>query len=382
MKTAFWMQLAVVLAGLVWAVLYLLDPKGLQSRAFYEQGRELASDFLMPRTCVGDPNPYHPAEVCSKDACYPALALAVTKPFAPDRRGGLAFSALSAVVLLLAVGVFARSRFREGGGAAVVLAIAAAMSSSPFVFNLERANLMFLAAAGTLLFLAWYDAREGWKRAVAALALAFAGVLKIVPAVFGALYLRERRWRDMTVCAIAAAVMFFVPFAWFGGWEDGVARWVENAAANASYYASRTDWGPVALARALRLASGTPFDGGWEGMWQSKTVGVVLALAGLALSWRKGEAGSLRMFWLAAVALFCSSSMKFYTGLLLLPAFLGIGDRRAGRIETVLWVVVMSPLQIAAGSVPAGRHLSNVALLALAGLLLAESALRAWRERG
>lgn len=357
-----WMYLLVVALGLVWGVCFTCAPQGWQSRLFYAQGHELLTDFTMPRSCAGDRAPYRPQDVKIQDACYPALALALVHPFPQSQTGATVFTVLTGLALLAAAGLFVGVRV---GRESVPLAVAATLMSSPFIFNMERGNPIYLAVAGVLVFLAWYDAEARWKREVAAVTLAVAGVLKIVPAVFGLLYFERRQWRDMAVCASAAAVLFLVPFIWYGGWNDGVVQWFLNAAENARYYMSRTMWGAIPVHRAVRMAQHLPITDGWPGVWISRMVSIAMAVGCLVLSFRRGLPKSVVVLLLAASVMMGSVNMAYYTGMLLLPAFLWMSGRRLSVVEVVLWVLLFCPLQFKFGAFETGRHVSNLAFLAL-----------------
>ena len=356
-----WMYLLVVALGLVWGVCFTCAPQGWQSRLFYAQGRELMSDYMLPRSCAGDVQPYRPQDVMTKDACYPALALVLVRPFSLSQNGAILFTSLASILLLCAVGLFASIR---GGQKSVLLAIATTMMSSPFIFNFERGNLMCVAAAGVLVFLAWYDADTGWKRGVAAFALACAGVLKIVPALLGLIYFERRQWREMAMCAGMACVLFFVPFVWYGGWENGVLQWIANAAENASWYMSRTAWGLVPVDRAVRMALHMPITDGWPGIWVSRGLSISMALGCLVLFFLKRNPMSIRILFLAAALMMGSAAMMYYTGMLLAAAFLW-NDREMHWVEGVLWVLLFCPLQFKFGAFETGRHVSNLAFLTL-----------------
>jgi hypothetical protein len=86
--------------------------------------------------------------------------------------------------------------------------------SYPVVFAVDRGNYVLLTAALMALFLLQYI---NGKTFFAALLLAFAVSLKYYFAVFGVLFVIDRKWRDACVAALFAAFLLCASLAFFDG---------------------------------------------------------------------------------------------------------------------------------------------------------------------
>lgn len=99
------------------------------------------------------------------------------------------------------------------------LLIGAIMFSSPFLYQFERANIIFIALMLLILYLLFKDSDNKILREIGLICLALSACIKIYPAVFGLLLLKEKRWKDSIRVVIYGIIFFFVPFAFMGGFD-------------------------------------------------------------------------------------------------------------------------------------------------------------------
>ena len=85
-------------------------------------------------------------------------------------------------------------------------------TSSFVVYSVMRGNIILLAVACTLCYMLLYDSKNKGLRQIALLSLALATNIKIYPAIFGCLLLKEKRWKDACLCALYAVLMLIIPF--------------------------------------------------------------------------------------------------------------------------------------------------------------------------
>ncbi len=90
--------------------------------------------------------------------------------------------------------------------------------SSPMIFLIDRGNTLIFSLIFTLVFLQWYDSPSRIRRDIAYICLGLAAAIKIYPAIFGILLLRQKNWKETIRCAIYGIVLFFGPFFLVGGW--------------------------------------------------------------------------------------------------------------------------------------------------------------------
>ncbi len=380
-----WLIAAIAFAGLLWGALMCVNPKGLESRVFFERGAKWFGDFESTRICAefGYANDRQEALT----ACYPALGPALARPFPLTRAGGACFVGLGIFLWAAALAVLMREKARNVGWTGTALVVVGGGLSSIMLHAFEWGNQIVYAAAAVTLFLAWRDSKRGWKRGMAAASLAVASVLKLVPALLAVLYVvdwrRERDggeprkvWRDVGLYMVLGAVLFVVPFLWYGGWE-GFCQWLSNARANAVGYAHRGAWGAVPIGRTARLLMHVDVSGPWTGLVFERAANIVLGCAALLLAWWRmwkwREETAFVWLLLAGAMLLVPGNMHVYTGLYLLPVMALRLESRMGWFEAGCWFAMLCPLQIPFGAGCLNHPLANVAFLALLGMAFAEN---------
>lgn len=97
------------------------------------------------------------------------------------------------------------------------LLVLSVLLSSPFLYSFERGNIILYSLAFTLLFISLRNSESKVKREIALICLALAFAIKIYPAAFGVLLLREKKIKEAVRCALYALALFFLPFLCFGG---------------------------------------------------------------------------------------------------------------------------------------------------------------------
>lgn len=100
--------------------------------------------------------------------------------------------------------------------------------SNTFIFAvLERGNSALIVCIFLLRALELKDHDNAWCRENALIYIAAASAIKIYPAVFGLLYLFEKRWKEAARLVLYGILLFFLPFAAFGGW-NALMQFMEN----------------------------------------------------------------------------------------------------------------------------------------------------------
>lgn len=86
-------------------------------------------------------------------------------------------------------------------------------------------NSIIIVIALLLLFFALRDSEIFIEREIAMILLAISAGLKIYPALFGLLYIFEKRYKEAFRLIIYGILFFFVPFIFFGG-VNGFTNWL------------------------------------------------------------------------------------------------------------------------------------------------------------
>ena len=394
-----------------------------QRKLFYGEGSEELYDFFSPRMCleqgyVGHPERYqglvfaktHKPIIIDdidvlwsdwytdgektffitgwRDRVYPLFGALPLKPFPATRFGGYLWSAIAGLAFLASLCLISKSWWP--------LLLACSM---PFLFNLERGNTTWLSAAFAGVFLAWWDDEKDWKQLVAAGCLAVAGGMKVTPFALGLIYFTKWRWRPVLLCGFLSAVFVFVPWMFM---SDGLAEFsamIRNAAAQSQFMQRGSDIGLVQLWRTVRIVVGQTVQEVWPGM---KLVAVTSQLIGaVALIYGVCRRDKLLM---VGGMLWAAGNMYYYAMLYMLPVFVlewivnergsgvvtapcgwarPIGKRpsRAERVpsaqcavvrgqglvvvETLLWLALLSPLQLVLLGHSANQVIGNLSLLCL-----------------
>lgn len=139
------------------------------------------------------------------------------------------YNLLIFVVFMIFVSVFLVNVVKKilGCGSMSSLFIYSVLLSAPFLSGaIERGNIAILVCVLLLGALFWKDSEVPWKRECALVLIATAAGLKIYPAIFGLIYLKEKRWREAVRLIIYGLIVFFVPFLFTGG-TAGLRRYLE-----------------------------------------------------------------------------------------------------------------------------------------------------------
>lgn len=99
--------------------------------------------------------------------------------------------------------------------------------SVPFFTGFERGNTCMIVLVLLLVMLKWKDSESAVKREIALILIAICSGIKIYPAIFGFLFIKEKRWRECLRLIIYGILFFFTPFLFFGG-INGFSQWCSN----------------------------------------------------------------------------------------------------------------------------------------------------------
>lgn len=355
---------ALLSAFVLWAVCAALDAGG-QRELFCNEGKELLSDYWMPQTCLAEGYAERDEDftvlfglkrsgwvngkmcVVAYDRCYPAFALLPLKAFPATWGGAWAWIIVSTLLLIGVLCGLARSWWP------LVL-----LGSMPVLFNVERGNQVAVAAALIGIFLAWYRSEVRWKWAVAALALSAATCFKVTPVVLGVLYLREKDWKGIGLCAVFCSAMFFISWLFVPDGFAGLPMMLENARMNGLVYARSAEFGLVDFWRTARVALHQNCTRIWPGLLVATRLSQILGLAMVAYgAWKRN------LVWAVVGMLWAAGNMHYYGALYLLPLLVLVPP--SGWCEAAMWFVALCPLQIMLAGHSANGVLCNLAAVGL-----------------
>ncbi len=108
------------------------------------------------------------------------------------------------------------------------LLIMTVVCSNIFIFSVvERGNAAFLVCILLLRAMQLRQEDNPLKREAALILIAIAAGFKIYPALFGLIYIFEKRWKEVLHLVIYGVLLVLVPFVFFHG-IDGIKLFIEN----------------------------------------------------------------------------------------------------------------------------------------------------------
>ena len=108
------------------------------------------------------------------------------------------------------------------------LMVVCLLLSMPFFAGAyERGNSVMLVVVLLLIALKCRESESTVKRELAMVLIAVCAGIKIYPAIFGLLYLKEKRWKETFRLILYGIIFLFGPFFFFLG-KDGLLLWLSN----------------------------------------------------------------------------------------------------------------------------------------------------------
>ena len=219
----------------------------------------------------------------------------------------------------------------------------ALLVSAPFLYLAERGNMLLITVACVAIFLAFYRDERWFVREIAYVSLAVAAATKIYPALFGLLLLREKDWKGTVHCVIWGALLFFVPFFKWGGFED-IGIMLNNILHNDVHTGSKMGFGEkLNFSNTFRMLDAYT---GWSGfgvLAKHSSIICIVLLAPAMLVCKE------RWKTVLAIAVFSVAFPDFsymYSSVLLLPAAVMFARAKLQKSDYVylfLFAVLLVP---------------------------------------
>lgn len=108
--------------------------------------------------------------------------------------------------------------------------------SSPFLFLYERGNILLYAIVFLYYFVSNNHSESKIVRELSFVALAVSCTIKVYPAIFGMILLKEKRYKDALHSLFYGILLFMIPFLCFGSITDEVTMLIYNLANNNALY--------------------------------------------------------------------------------------------------------------------------------------------------
>ena len=199
-------------------------------------------DLIMHVEYVGDPKMLYIDRAVGWQGCFPPLSYLLYFAFSRllMRDGAvpgvdtpvdsanylyffIMYYSIAAAFLLL----YGIRRFEENGRRAAVCFICLMLSVPFYAGGMSVANSTMLVMALLLIALKFRESDSAVYRELALILIAVCAGFKIYPAIFGLFYLTEKRYKEAARLTAYGIVLFFAPFACFGG-MNGFTHWLSN----------------------------------------------------------------------------------------------------------------------------------------------------------
>ncbi|MGN1421157.1 MAG: glycosyltransferase family 87 protein [Eubacterium sp.] len=119
--------------------------------------------------------------------------------------------------ITLAIAYFIVKAFGDKKYVGKYLLVFIFITSSPFIFLIERGNTVIITIVFLFIYLFYYNSENKKLRELALICLACAATMKLYPAVFGLLLLADKRYKEAVRAVIYGVLLFVVPFFFMGG---------------------------------------------------------------------------------------------------------------------------------------------------------------------
>lgn len=170
----------------------------------------------------------------SMHACFPPFIylfyhlMGVLIPQTDSEYAILLLYVVTTAVLYAIFGFVFSKALKKSNDTSVFAALILLCLSTTSVFGIiERANIVFLVSILLIVSCMWRNSKNKIKREAALLCIAAAAAIKIYPAVFGLIYICEKRYKEAVKLIIYGILFFFVPFAFTGG-ISGFVQFLNN----------------------------------------------------------------------------------------------------------------------------------------------------------
>ncbi|MDP3713055.1 MAG: glycosyltransferase family 87 protein [Mycobacteriales bacterium] len=343
-------------------------------------GRHLFGDFYQMWSITKLDSPYDSADPL-RASNYPPLVHFVLRPFTwlpYDVAAAVFLGLLAAAMVAIAYAVLPGQ-----GSARVLAAVVLGALTYPFLFLVDRGNvdgfaLVFVASA-LLLRQRWWFQRP--------VLLALAAAIKVYPAVYGALFIRDRQWRELAVWVATGAVVTVTALSVF---ENGPVEEALLFIDSLKSFAAQT--GGTSSHFVQHTASLISMTNGYVGLGvlpdEARYVAAALSLAFAALLGAFIVFVRMKLwqasFLLATMATVCmSASYDYRLCFFIVPLLLLIRDESEvqwpARAFTVLFALVLVPksLPIVYNDVSVGPFINPPLITMIAVLVM----VAAWRAR-
>lgn len=153
---------------------------------------------------------------------------------------GSTFSFMLYFSITLLVLVWLIRSIKKGNEYEKTLFLILTLLSLPFLFEFERANIILVSLIFLMLFFKFKNSDNKILKEISLISLSVSACIKIYPAIFGLILLRERRYKDIVKVILYSIILFFLPFLLFGGFSS-VGKFINNLLNTTNDFSNNVD---------------------------------------------------------------------------------------------------------------------------------------------
>ncbi|MDE6597501.1 MAG: DUF2029 domain-containing protein [Clostridia bacterium] len=331
----------------------------VNENVFWLDGGDWFMDFFNVNGFVKNMDPY-----IAEKSSYPPLVLLIAKLFslcadysvssraARVSVGGI-ISLLFFLVIFFVVSLILLRKICKKHGVSIwaTLAVFAGFFvSAPIFFSVNRSNYLLFALMFSAIFLVYYKDERRWVRELSYVALAVAAGIKLYPAAFALVLLRDKRFLDFGKVALYSICLVIFPFfAFKGGFVANTKEFFKNLfswTVSSKIYANNFSNAYSAdisvknqfVMLCTRLTGTEPWNlsRGVHNTGLSFSVLITVAMVAVSLvsksGWRRLSAMGL------IITLFPSVSSYYSVTFMLIPFTVFLVDEKADKNKIAYWI--------------------------------------------
>ena len=377
-------SVASIILSFVWFVIVsMINSVSLLGQLFYRDETDSFMDYFNCLPGVAQGHPY------AVQCMYPPLSEAVfyffTKMIRNDYLVYLTphelrefqtplLSFLLFLAIPIIVTVCALYDYLKKGTAVKRFVILSFLLSSPFLYLIERGNVLIYALAAAVVFICYYDSDKKWQREAALIALAVSAGIKLYPAFLGLMLIKDKRWKGAVRCVIYGVILFIAPFFLFDGLSD-LSVMIRSLIGNSNGFGS-TNFNCKINFSAIFNIIGVKWFGRQEALPWGQTVAYIMSALLIAASFITRKRWKSVLF-LTLVLIGVPAFAFYYNGVFMLVPFLWFiaGDEKEYKWSDIIYllcfIAFLAPIPLRAEEITDSTQINvNIQVCAVALLVM------------
>ena len=237
-----------------------------------------------------------------------------------------AFLTFLALFLLFAIGSVTKGKMKRRE---VLLLFFCFFFSAPFIgsgFMVGNSTMLIISLL--MLALKMRDSRSAAVREGALVLIAVCAGFKIYPAIFGLLYLKEKRWKEAVRLIVYGILVFTVPFAWFGGMK-GFMLWLVHIRDTMGIM----NYGRVQFIKGIVYMLLVHLTGSFDSpviTAGTTVIPLLFLLLMIILAWFSQDKTRTIFFLISAMVFYPTNAFRYTLGYLIIPFIFRLTEKESG----------------------------------------------------